>query len=60
MTNTERQVLTAVESMTAAFHAKNIEGVMRAYEANAVVVFERGSMFATVRNIEPCLKAHLR
>lgn len=39
-TNTQQDVLAAVEKMTAAFHNKDIEGVMASYEPEAVVVFE--------------------
>ena len=39
--NEEQQaVLNAILQMTKAFHQKDIEGVMRSYEPNAVVVFE--------------------
>lgn len=40
MNEIETQVLSTVETMTHAFHAKNIEGVMASYEKQAVVVFE--------------------
>lgn len=36
----QQQVLHLVESMTSAFHEKDIHGVMSCYEANATVVFE--------------------
>ncbi len=36
----QQAVLNAVEKMTAAFHNKDIEGVMKSYEKNALVVFE--------------------
>ncbi|MGH1344786.1 MAG: YybH family protein [Nannocystales bacterium] len=39
---TEQAVLTAVEVMTAAFHAKDIEGVMASYAPGATIVFEPG------------------
>lgn len=39
--NEEQQaVLAAVEKMTSAFHNKDIEGVMKSYESEALVVFE--------------------
>lgn len=39
--NQEQQiVLNAVERMTNAFHNKDVEGVMKSYEPNAVIVFE--------------------
>ena len=42
MTQDQTQVLVAVETMTAAFMAKDIETVMQAYEPGAVVAFEPG------------------
>ena len=42
MTHDQTQVLGAVENMTAAFTAKDIETVMQAYEPGAVVAFEPG------------------
>jgi len=42
MTNDQMLVLGAVETMTAAFMAKDIETVMQAYEPGAVVAFEPG------------------
>ncbi len=40
-TNTDKQqVLDAILKMTAAFHAKDIAGVMASYEPEAVIVFE--------------------
>ncbi len=38
----KQQVIAAVERMTAAFHAGNIEGVMASYEEQATIVFEPG------------------
>ena len=40
MTPAERQVRAAVEAMTAAFHAKDIDRVMQAYEAQSNIVFQ--------------------
>lgn len=40
----QNEVIQAVETMTAAFHAKDIEGVMRAYEDHATVAFQPGSI----------------
>ena len=42
-TETERAVLQAVQSMTDAFHAKDIEGVMASYAPGATIVFEPGT-----------------
>ena len=42
MENAEEEVIKAVETMTAAFHAGDIEGVMASYEEQATVVFEPG------------------
>jgi len=36
----EQAVLNVVETMTNAFHSKDIEGVMKSYEPNAKIVFE--------------------
>lgn len=41
-TESERAVLEAVEGMTAAFHAKDIDGVMASYAEGATIVFEPG------------------
>ncbi|CAM2070385.1 SgcJ/EcaC family oxidoreductase [Sulfidibacter corallicola] len=38
----EQNVMKAVLGMTAAFHAKDIEGVMASYTPEAIVVFEPG------------------
>lgn len=38
----KQQVAEAVERMTAAFHAGDIEGVMASYEEQATIVFEPG------------------
>ena len=40
MSTDQKQVLAAVEAMTAAFHDGNIEEVMAAYEGKATIVFE--------------------
>ena len=42
MTPDQSAVRTAVEAMTSAFHNKDIEGVMAAYEDQATVMFEPG------------------
>ena len=39
-TQEQQSVLNAVEKMTHAFHNKDIKGVMKSYEPDAVVVFE--------------------
>ena len=39
---TERAVIEAVQTMTAAFHAGDIEGVMASYAEGATIVFEPG------------------
>ncbi len=52
----ETNVLAAVETMTGHFHAKNIEGVMNAYEGAATVVFEPGKAVSdsgTIRAVFP-------
>ncbi|MBV1860055.1 MAG: nuclear transport factor 2 family protein, partial [Nannocystaceae bacterium] len=41
-TSPEQAVLHAVETMTAAFHAKDIDGVMASYADGATIVFEPG------------------
>ena len=38
----EQNIIRAVEEMTAAFHAGDIDRVMASYEANATIVFEPG------------------
>ncbi|PCK02980.1 MAG: hypothetical protein COA42_21545 [Alteromonadaceae bacterium] len=38
----EKKVLATIESMTAAFHAKDIDGVLKSYAPKANVVFEAG------------------
>lgn len=38
----EKQVITAIEAMTAAFHAGDIERVMASYEQQATIMFEPG------------------
>ncbi len=43
MTEDQKAALTHVESMTAAFHDGDIEGVMSAYEPEAMVLFEPGA-----------------
>lgn len=40
MSMQQREILTTVETMTAAFHAGDIDGVMNSYEDVATVVFE--------------------
>ncbi len=40
---TEQQVIEAVETMTAAFHAGDIAGVMASYADGATIVFQPGS-----------------
>lgn len=40
MTQDQQNVLATITGMTEAFHAKDIEGVMNAYEAQATVSFE--------------------
>jgi len=42
METEENRVINAVEKMTEAFHASNIDTVMESYEAKATVVFEPG------------------
>jgi ketosteroid isomerase-like protein len=39
----QKQILATVETMTAAFHSADIEGVMTSYEDGATVVFEPGA-----------------
>lgn len=39
----QKEILATVETMTAAFHAGDIEGVMNSYEDTATVVFEPGA-----------------
>lgn len=39
----ERDVIAAVERMTTAFHAADIEGVMASYEPTATIVFQPGT-----------------
>lgn len=39
----QTQVMEVIEKMTSSFHNKDIEGVMRSYEPEAVIVFEPGS-----------------
>ncbi len=41
-TESEKAVLNAVEAMTTAFHAKDIDGVMASYAPGATIVFEPG------------------
>jgi ketosteroid isomerase-like protein len=63
MTQDQTQVLVAVETMTAAFMAKDIETVMQAYEPGAVVAFEPGqpigdaatlvAMFTGMSGVDP-------
>ncbi|WP_160113993.1 MULTISPECIES: YybH family protein [Aquimarina] len=36
----QKNVLNAIKNMTAAFHNKDIEGVMSSYESEALIVFE--------------------
>lgn len=43
MTSDQENVLTAIQTMTTAFQAGNIDTVMKSYEPGAVVVFEPGS-----------------
>ena len=43
MTEDQKTALSHVESMTAAFHGGDIEGVMGSYEPGATVVFEPGA-----------------
>ncbi len=43
MTQDQQNVLTAVETMTLAFQAGDIDAVMQTYEPGATVVFEPGS-----------------
>ncbi len=40
MNEDQKNVLAAVKNMTAAFHNRDIEGVMASYENNATIVFE--------------------
>ncbi|KAJ55528.1 hypothetical protein ACMU_12605 [Actibacterium mucosum KCTC 23349] len=42
MTKDQTAVMATITNMTEAFHAKNIEGVMSAYEAQATIMFEPG------------------
>lgn len=42
MTQEQKDVLAVVTNMTAAFHAKNIDAVMEAYEKGATILFEPG------------------
>lgn len=42
MTQEETAVLTAIETMTAAFGQGDLDGVMNSYEPGAVIVFEPG------------------
>ena len=39
-TSDQQAVMNAILNMTAAFHSQDIDGVMAAYEKNAVIVFE--------------------
>jgi len=41
-TKSEEAVLNAIEAMTTAFHAKDIDGVMASYAQGATIVFEPG------------------
>lgn len=40
--NTNNEVITAVQNMTAAFHAGDLDSVMESYAATATIVFEPG------------------
>lgn len=51
MNETEQNVLAAVESMTAAFHDKNIERVLSSYEQDATIVFQPGEPSDQIANI---------
>lgn len=42
MTQDQTDVLNTITGMTAAFHAKDIDGVMASYEDQATIVFEPG------------------
>lgn len=42
MSDASRDVIETVEKMTMAFHAKDMAGVLAAYEPNATVLFEPG------------------
>ncbi|WP_340679077.1 DUF4440 domain-containing protein [Paraglaciecola sp.] len=42
MINQQNDVINAVEKMTSAFHAKNINGVISSYENDATIMFEPG------------------
>ncbi len=50
--STNKQVVEAVETMTAAFHAGDIVGVMASYEDQATIVFEPGSAPITDRGAQ--------
>lgn len=52
MNEIETQVLSTVETMTHAFHAKNIESVMASYEKQAIVVFEPSSPISDADQIK--------
>lgn len=52
MNEIETQVLSTVETMTHAFHTKNIEGVMASYEKQAIVVFEPSSPISDADQIK--------
>lgn len=41
--NTNNEVISAVEKMTAAFHASDLESVMESYAPQSTIVFEPGS-----------------
>lgn len=43
MSDDQQKVLITIEKMTEAFHAGDIEGVMKSYESNAIVAFEPGN-----------------
>ncbi|MBL4873450.1 MAG: SgcJ/EcaC family oxidoreductase [Rhodobacteraceae bacterium] len=51
MTDDQKAVLATIENMTEAFHAADIEGVMRAYEPSASVAFEPGAAISGNANL---------
>ncbi len=51
MTDDQQAVLTAVQTMTDAFHKGDIEGVMASYEPGAVVMFEPGQAVRETQDI---------
>ncbi len=52
MTDDQKDVIETVKQMTSAFHAKDMAGVLAAYEPNATVLFEPGVETADKSEIE--------